>query len=147
MPDQSFMPLFQGMAPGLNERKQIDNLAYTHKTLKKTASYTVLLEESGCLFDTTGATGAVTFTLPKATEATGAIYYFFCAADQNMIVTTPSGEADTMVVFNDIAADSVAYQTTSKKAGNGLTIISDGTGWLVFEQYYLQAAGVLTITT
>lgn len=147
MPDQSMMPMFQGMSPGLNDRKQIDNIAYKLPIKVKTASYTVLLEESGTCFMTTGAAGAVTFTLPKASEATGAIYFFVVGADNNMIVTCPSGEMDSMVVFNDIAADSAAYQTTSKKAGNGLTLISDGTGWLCFEQYYLQAAGVLTIAT
>jgi hypothetical protein len=147
MPDQVMMPMFQGMTPGLNERKQIDNIAYKLPISVKTASYTVKLEESGTCFMTTGAAGAVTFTLPKATEANGAIYFFVVGADNNMIVTCPSGEMDVMVLFNDITADSAAYSTTSKKAGNGLTLISDGTGWLCFEQYYLQAAGVLTIAT
>ncbi len=93
----------------------------------KTADYTVSAYESGTLFTTRGAGGAVNFTLP-ATAAKGLVFSFFNAANQNMTVT--AGTADTMTVFNDLTADSVAFSTASAKVGGMITVIGDGTGWL-----------------
>lgn len=94
----------------------------------KTADYTVLDTDNGTLFETTGAAGAVNFTLP-ATAKRGLRFGFYNAADQNMTVT--AGTADTMVAFNDIAADSVAFSTTSEKVGGMFEVIGTGTKWLV----------------
>lgn len=94
----------------------------------KTADYTVLTGDHGTLFTNRGATGAVNFTLP-ATAAKGLRFGFFVVANQNLVVT--AGTADTMVAFNDAAADSVAYQTSSEKVGGMFEVIGDGTGWLV----------------
>jgi len=93
----------------------------------KTADYTVSAYESGTLFTTRGAAGAVNFTLP-ATPAKGLVFSFYNAANQNLTVT--SGTADTMTVFNDLTADSVAFSTASAKIGGMIKVIGDGTGWL-----------------
>lgn len=86
------------------------------RVVAKTASYTVLEADQGTLFTTEGAGGAVTFTLPATADLpAGWFVEFLNCADQNMIVA--AGTADTMVVFNDIAADSIAFSTTSEKAG------------------------------
>lgn len=96
----------------------------------KTASYTVVAADNNKIFTTQGAMGAVTFTLP--TIARGLRFRFFNEADQNMIVE--SVVADTMVVFNDDAADSIAFQTTSEKIGGSIEVVAnaDATKWLVF---------------
>jgi hypothetical protein len=96
----------------------------------KTANYTVLAADNGALFTNQGAAGAVTFTLP--TIAKGLRYRFFVEAGQNVIVAAAAG--DTLVVFNDAAADSIAFQTAAELIGGGLEVVAnaDATKWLVF---------------
>ena len=93
----------------------------------KTADYTVLEADNNTLFTNRGAGGAVVFTLP-ATAKKGLRYGFFVAADQSVTVT--AGTAGTAVAFNDAAANSVAYSTSSEKIGAMIEVIGDGTGWL-----------------
>lgn len=94
----------------------------------KTANYTVTTDDHGTLFTNRGAAGAVTFTLP-ATAYKGLRFAFYVVADQNVVVA--AGTADTMVAFNDAAADSVAFSTASEKVGGMIEVMGDGTGWLV----------------
>lgn len=97
----------------------------------KTADYTVLPEDHGKLFTTEGATAAVTFTLPAHADIpTGWFCEFFVMEDFGMVVAAHSDDADTMVVLNDVAADSVAFSTTSLIVGNGGEFISDGSKWI-----------------
>jgi len=126
---QGFMSSFLGKAPALNDKMQIEDIAFRLRTLAKTTAYTVTVEDSGTFFTTEGATAAVTFTLPAptATDADGAIYFFYNAEDVNMVVT--SGTADLMIAINDVAADSVAFQTTSLKAGGAFMVVGDGAKW------------------
>lgn len=92
------------------------------RVVAKTASYTVLEADHGTVFTTEGAGGAVTFTLPATADLpTGWYCDFFNAADQDMIVA--GGTADTMVVFNDLAADSIAFSTTAEQIGSGMRCI------------------------
>lgn len=96
----------------------------------KTANYTVTASDKNTIFTNQGASGSVTFTLP--TLAKGLKYRFFVEADQTVIVA--SAAADTLVVFNDVAADSIAFQTSSEKVGGAIEVIAnaDATKWLVF---------------
>ena len=99
------------------------------KVLAKTASYTITSGDFGTVFTTRGATGAVTFTLPAAaSKNTGEWALFLNVADQNMLV---AGADEGIVTFNDLTADSVAYQTSSEKIGGAFLAISDGTSWVV----------------
>lgn len=95
----------------------------------KTADYTVLETDNDVIFTNRGAGGAVNFTLP-ATAKLGLRYRFFVVADQTVTIT--AGTADTMIVYNDAAADSIALSTASNKIGGGFEVIGDGTGWMVF---------------
>lgn len=96
----------------------------------KTANYTCLESECGALFTNEGASGAVTFTLPTAdADNVGLWYEFFVVADQTVTVT--AGTADTMVTFNDAAADSVSFSTASEKIGGSFKVTSNGSKWLV----------------
>lgn len=99
---------------------------WTH-IIAKTADYTVKQAESGTLFTNRGASGAVIFTLP-ASPMIGTNYGFYVAADQSL--TVASGTVDKMCVFNDAAADSVAFSVSGKKLGGMLKVIWDGTAWL-----------------
>lgn len=109
----------------------------------KTASYQVTKEDSGTIFHTTGATAAVTFTLPPISD--GPFYFMFVnGADQDMLVA--SKVADTAVTFNDLAADSVAFSTSSEKIGGVIEVICDGTTLFVLPRLASEAQTV-TIAT
>lgn len=105
---------------------QLDSFRRT--VTAKTADYAVVAADSGTVFVTTGAAGAVNFTLPSVATA-GLEFTFVNTVDQNMVITATA--ADTMVLVNDAAADSVTFSTASEKIGASVTCISDGTNWLV----------------
>jgi hypothetical protein len=93
-------------------------------TEAKTASYTCTKYDSGTIFHTTGATAAVVFTLPAISD--GPFYFLFISgADVDMTVTAQT--ADTIVTYNDLNADSIAFSTSSEKIGGAVEIICDGT--------------------
>lgn len=100
------------------------------QVLAKTANYTVVAADNNTIFTNQGASGAVTFTLP--TIAKGLRYRFFAEANQNLIVASAAG--DTLVVFNDAAADSIAFQTANEIIGGAIEVYAnaDATKWLVF---------------
>jgi hypothetical protein len=93
----------------------------------RTANYTVTEAECGTIFTNAGAAGAVNFTLP-VTPKQGLEYEFYAAAAQNLVIT--AGTADTMVVYNDAAADSVALQTANEIVGGSFRVIGTGSVWL-----------------
>lgn len=102
-------------------RKQVTNI---------TSSTTLTFPgHNGAFITNTGAGGAVTLTLPTGTAAlTGSWCEVFVTTDQNVIVATQT--TDTLMVDGDAAADSIGWQTTSHKIGNGATFVCVGTaGW------------------
>ena len=109
----------------------------------KTSDYTVTAAESGTIFTTEGAGGAVIFTTPAV--GAGLHYWFINAENQDMTVT--AGSADTMVTFNDVTADSVGFATSSEKVGGGVFIVSDGTKWMTFLMTYDNADQAVTVAT
>ena len=97
----------------------------------KTADYYMKASDIGKIFTNRGATGAVNLTLPDTAQiAAGWFVEFFVVANQSLTITAYT--ADTMVAFNDAAADSVAFSTSNEKIGGGGKVMWDGTGWLVF---------------
>ena len=113
------------------------------KVTAKTASYSLTVADSGGLFTTTGASGAVTFTLPAVSDNSGINYWIFNTVDQNIIITGP---ADTLVVKNDAAADSLTHSTSNEKIGQSFFIVGDDSKWLVFNIAFA-AATTATIAT
>ena len=137
------MPTWKGQAPGLDANGVISNIAYYPRMVAKTASYTVLRTESGTVFHTTGATAAIVFTLPAI--STGPWWFeFFNGADQSMTVT--SATADTIVTYNDLAADNVAFSTSSEKIGGHTIAWTDGTTLFVVAHGASQAQHI-TVTS
>lgn len=110
------------------------------KFRSKTADYTVLAADNFTLFDNTGASGAVTFTLP--TLANGLAFWFKVAADQTVTVASAAG--NDMIAFNDASASSVAFSTSGQKIGGGVLVYANpgATKWLVEDI----SAGANTIT-
>jgi len=113
------------------------------KVTAKTASYSLTVADSGGLFTTTGASCAVTFTLPAVSDNSGINYWIFNTVDQNIIITGP---ADTLVVKNDAAADSLTHSTSNEKIGQSFFIVGDDSKWLVFNIAFA-AATTATIAT
>lgn len=107
------------------------------------ASATLSEIHNGNLIVVRGATGAVTLTLP-ASPKKGLRYRIQNVSDQNLILA--AGTADTMVVFNDLTADSVALQTAGDLIGGGFEVIGDGTGWLVIPHVWSDGVIVQTLT-
>lgn len=100
--------------------------------MPKTANYRITphTDRPDTIFTNAGATGAVTFTLPTPNRALlGVRYEFKAVADQNLIVAAPT--ADTLIVLNDVAADSLAIQTSSQKVGGRIvaTCVHYGSGF------------------
>lgn len=102
------------------------------RMLAKTADYTVLASDSGTVFHTTGATAAVNFTLPAISQGPYQ-FLFINGADQNMTVTAAT--ADTIVTYNDLNADSVAFSTSSEKIGGAIEVWCDGTTLFVLPRF------------
>lgn len=107
----------------------------------KTAGYTVVASDNFTLFNTLGAAGAVTFTLPAI--ANGYCFGFSAQAAQNMLVT--SAEGSNMIAFNSLTASTVSFQTGGAIIGGVFIIYSNpaGTKWLVGTD----SAGANTVTT
>lgn len=104
---------------------QLDS--YRRTVTAKTADYTLTAADSGGVFTTTGAAGAVNFTLPAVATSTGFEYTFANTADQNITITAPAG---TLVAFNNAAATSIAFSTASEKIGAAVKVVCDGAKWV-----------------
>jgi hypothetical protein len=118
------MPLLHDQVPMVDNDGILRNLIWSPRFVTKTAAYTVLAKETGTWFTTTGATAAVTFTLPAISDGPY-IFYFVAVADFGMTVTAAT--ADTLLTFNDAAADSVAFSTASEIMGSLVIVGCDGT--------------------
>lgn len=105
----------------------------------KTSDYTIKARDCGTVFTNRGASGAVAFTLP-AVEA-GLHYWFVGIANQNISIAAPT--ADTLVTFNDTAADSVAFSTANEKIGALAYAFCDGSNWIVVNL----SPNTMTVTT
>lgn len=112
---------------------------FKRRLAAKTTDFSVPATESGSVYTTTGSTTGVNFTLP--TSAAGLQYEFLQIADATMTVTCP---ADTCVIFNDAAADSVSFVTTSEMIGNSVRAFGDGTKWFL---EIIRASDSVSVTT
>lgn len=92
-----------------------------------TGDLNVTYAMNGYQFITTGAAGAVNFTLP-ANPYQGLIYEFIGGANQNITVTAATG--DTITTVNDLQADSVAASTASQLIGSRIRLegLNSGNG-------------------
>lgn len=96
-----------------------------NKTKSVSASYTITAADDGTLFV---VKAAATLTLP--TLALGLKFGFFNEADTALTIAAP-GSNDTILTFNDVAADSVAYSTAGNLIGASCVLQAnmDATKW------------------
>lgn len=89
----------------------------------KTADYAVTGADTGTTFTTTGAGGAVRFTLPAATT-TGRYYRFVVGAAQNLIVDA----AGTDVIYLGDTATSAGGTLTANAVGSMVEVECTASG-------------------
>ncbi len=89
----------------------------------KTASWTATAADSGKKFLVVGATAAVVCTLPAIADGPYA-FEVYNGSDQNLTITAAA--VDTIITYNDLAADSVAFSTASEKLGGSFEVLCDG---------------------
>lgn len=111
--------------------------------IAKVADYTVLEADNGTLFTNSGDADAINFTLPTTAEK-GLHYGFFAVANFALKIT--GGTADTLVVFNDAAADSIAFATANEILGNMFEVYGDGALWLVKTSLAADSVTVTIVT-
>jgi len=109
-------------------------------------AYTVLATDRDTLFHNGSDTDALTVTLPSiATVGAGFRCGVWAVAD--FAVTVAAAVANTIVVFNNAAADSVAYSTAGDIIGGGFEFISLATDqWLCIPHNWGDGVMVQTIT-
>ncbi len=106
----------------------------------KTTSYQILAADNFSQFNTLGATGAVTFTLPPI--ANGYDFGFSGQAAQTLAVTSTEGA--NIIALNNLVANTLTFSTGGQQIGAGLRIYSNsaGTKWIA----ELTSAGVAAVT-
>ena len=137
----SDMRVLEGNKPMSDTADAVYLMAYKVPTVTKAASYTCKVSESGTHFI---ASASATFTLPAVTN-TGCEYWF-ASSSLTAAVTIAGPAVDTLIVFNDLAADTIAADQVNMMTGFILHAICTGTKWLVTAEVgnILQ---VLTIAT
>lgn len=93
----------------------------------KTASYTVTSADNGILFSNSGASTAITFTLP--TRAANLTYFFLVMADFNLTVSSVLGS--DIIAPGNITASNVAYTSPALRLGGKMMVWCNpaGTFW------------------
>lgn len=102
----------------------------TRELIITTADITLSSNDLGKTVCNVGASGSVTVTLPTAAScAIGGDILILSCADQNLVVAPAT--ADTLIIMNDIAADSTSLATSSEKIGGGFLCTCVGAKWHV----------------
>lgn len=98
-----------------------------------TANAVLTQADMGKLIAVAGA-GATTVTLPTASTVPFGQVEIVNTVNQNLIINCATN--DTLVVYNDVAADSVALQTAGELIGGSFRCISNGTVWLILPRLW-----------
>jgi hypothetical protein len=97
-----------------------------------TAARTLTKFDSGTIFHTAGATATVAITLPAIADGP---FYFRIINGADVDLTVTAATADTIITYNDVAADSVAFSTANEKVGGEIEVLCDGTSLYVLPRF------------
>lgn len=92
-----------------------------------TADLTLTAFDMGKTFHTTGASGAVTVTLPDPALCDGGDVLILNTVNQNLTISCD----EKIIALNNAAADSVAASTASEKIGAAYWLHALPTKWFV----------------
>ena len=138
------MPTMQGRYVGLNAYDQIENMAWTPKVISLTAAtYTLKASQSGAFIHNASMTEACTLTLPAISDGP---FYFKILQGAGYAITVTSAAADTIITFNDVAADSVTFSSSNEIIGGHYEVICDGTKLFVLPILASEAQTVTIVT-
>jgi hypothetical protein len=115
------------------------------KIAEKTVDYAVLESDCGTYFIANHGSTDVNFTLPAPATTTSGVWYTFTNVGAAGMTIT-SGTADTLVVGNDAAADSIAYVTSNEMIGWSCEVFTDGALWYVRNNVALEAHTATVVT-
>lgn len=139
------MALYEGQSPNVDTDGIIRNLSWSPRIKNVTTiTHAPNARETGTYFTYVGLTAAVVVTLPVLVSGTAWLFEFFNGTDQSMTIT--AGTADTAITYNDLAADSVAFSTSSEKIGGHVIAFTDGTNLFIVAHGASQAQHI-TINT
>lgn len=138
------MPTMLGRYVGLNAYDQIENMAWTPKVAALTGTaQTLTASQSGTIFHNVGLTASITVTLPAIADGP---FYFKILQGAGYSIVVTAATADTIITFNDAAADSVTFSTSSEIIGGHYEVICDGTSLFVLP-ILASEAQTLTVVT
>jgi hypothetical protein len=123
-----------------DQRDQLNRFMPHLVEVAKTTNYTVTAADAGTLFTTTGASGAVTFTLPTLAAGLGP-FYFHNTVGQNMSIAS-AGSLDDILTFNDLTADSITFSTAGNLIGASAMVWANQAG----TKWYVRTFGSHTVT-
>jgi len=141
---QTYMDEKAAASPGLDVDGIQRNFIWSPRFVTKIAAYTVKAYETGTWFLTTGATAALTFTLPAASDGPW-IFFFTAVADFGMVVAAAA--ALTAITFNDATASSVAFSQSSEIMGGTIIAICDGTTVVLLTPIISEGQTVAIVTS
>lgn len=123
-------------------------MAYIIKLSTALAAHTIStsIHPPGSIILCGGFSSQATVTLPAVKD--GLEYMFYvdaaCASGQTVIAAPTTG---TLVVFNDVAADSITLgQASGAAIGGGVHVFSNGTKWFTNGLISLSSAAAATAT-
>ncbi len=107
-----------------------------HTVASKTSAHSVTIAESGTVFDNTGSSGTIIFTLPEGSTAIGAEYTFVVTAAFGLNINPNDGTDQFISPITNAAGDSIQSST----AGDSVTIICIGNDTWVIKAAYPAAS-------
>ena len=127
---QSIMKTFMGRAPAIGQYGQIESLAWFPKFVVTVVDLTLTASQSGSYIVNTAATEAeIVITLPAIADGPW-VFHVLNSADVTLTITAET--ADTLITFNNVAADGAQLATASEKIGGGFICVCDGTSaWAI----------------
>ena len=127
---QTIMKTFMGRGVGVGAKDQIEGLAWFPNFITTIVDYTLQSKESGSFITNVAATEAeIVITLPAITDGPW-VFFILNSADVTLTITAET--ADSLICFNNLTADGIAYSTSSEKIGGAFMVCSDGTSaWAV----------------
>lgn len=139
------MPTMDGNKPALNSAGQVSLHQWTPRIVALTGTaQTLLARDSGTIYHNVGLTASITVTLPAI--ASGPFYFKIIQGAGFSIVVT-SVVADTIITFNDAAADSVTFSTSSELIGGHYEVLCDGTNLFVLPILASEAQTLTVVTS